>query len=350
MTGERLAVIRTIGGGAVSSAGRAPALQAGGRWFEPGTAQRRRAWKQALCPAFALPRPTQVGRYGHHGSVRGAQVRLWHGDGLVTNPRGHPETLRPLTRARPSRTSSMAATRPRRSNPPCSQRLSSNPPAVRRGQALRRNRIDEPSSIGEKRSICETVLDRCRIWSSCHRPRGEREGAKLQPTPGETGLLQERRDAGLAADPVDEERHLVEVAPVPVFAGLERADDRVRGSVACAACRLGESSQQPTWPQVRQIRRCSHLPPVRRQSSQPSTEAGSSRTAIWSRWLQTTLLTRSLERRRCGRGARGRTGRPSPLRRRRWRSVWSSRSGRRRPRTRRGHRSRAGCPCPRPRR
>ena len=36
-------------------------------------------------------------------------------------------------------------------------------------------------------------------------------------------LLQERRrwDAGLAADPVDEERDLVDVAPVPVFAGFE---------------------------------------------------------------------------------------------------------------------------------
>jgi hypothetical protein len=36
-------------------------------------------------------------------------------------------------------------------------------------------------------------------------------------------LLQERRrwDAGLAADPVDEERNVVDVAPVPVFAGFE---------------------------------------------------------------------------------------------------------------------------------
>ncbi len=52
---------------------------------------------------------------------RGARVRLWHGDGLVANPRGHPESLR--LDARPSRTTSMAATRPRRSNPPCSQHL-----------------------------------------------------------------------------------------------------------------------------------------------------------------------------------------------------------------------------------
>ena len=30
---------------------------------------------------------------------RGARVRLWHGDGLVANPRGHPETLRPDARS-----------------------------------------------------------------------------------------------------------------------------------------------------------------------------------------------------------------------------------------------------------
>src|SRR5258708_36646496 len=36
------------------------------------------------------------------------------------------------------------------------------------------------------------------------------------------------------------------------------------------ACWLGESSQQPTWPQVRQSRKCSHLLPLFRHSSQPS--------------------------------------------------------------------------------
>jgi hypothetical protein len=36
------------------------------------------------------------------------------------------------------------------------------------------------------------------------------------------------------------------------------------------ACLLGESSQQPTWPQVRQIRKCSHTLPLFRHSSQPS--------------------------------------------------------------------------------
>src|SRR5438876_5527926 len=39
----------------------------------------------------------------------------------------------------------------------------------------------------------------------------------------------------------------------------------------CAvAWRFGESSQQPTWPQVRHRRRCTHQSPVCRHSSQPS--------------------------------------------------------------------------------
>jgi len=61
------------------------------------------------------------------------------------------------------------------------------------------------------------------------------------------------------------------------------SDRMIACAVACwcaVAWRLGELSQQPTWPQLRQIRRCTHLPPSRRQSSQPSTEPGSSVTVI----------------------------------------------------------------------
>src|SRR4029453_17879810 len=36
------------------------------------------------------------------------------------------------------------------------------------------------------------------------------------------------------------------------------------------ACRCGEESQQPTCPHVRHIRKCTHLEPILRQSSQPS--------------------------------------------------------------------------------
>src|SRR5262249_49990791 len=46
-------------------------------------------------------------------------------------------------------------------------------------------------------------------------------------------LLQQRRrrDVGVAAYAVDDERDLIDVAPAPVFAGFERADDRVRRRV-----------------------------------------------------------------------------------------------------------------------
>src|SRR5262245_19784818 len=51
----------------------------------------------------------------------------------------------------------------------------------------------------------------------------------------------------------------------------------------CAvACLLGESSQQPTWPQLRQMRRCSQRLPLLRHSSHPSALGVTSLTsAIW---------------------------------------------------------------------
>src|SRR6185312_2346733 len=46
----------------------------------------------------------------------------------------------------------------------------------------------------------------------------------------------------------------------------------------CAvACLPSELSQQPMWPQVWHIRRCTHLIPSSRHSSQPATSSGSSR-------------------------------------------------------------------------
>src|ERR1700738_4548403 len=50
------------------------------------------------------------------------------------------------------------------------------------------------------------------------------------------------------------------------------------------ACLLGESSQQPTWPQVRQIRKCSHTLPLSRHSSQPSALGVTLRMPL--RWVQ----------------------------------------------------------------
>ena len=50
------------------------------------------------------------------------------------------------------------------------------------------------------------------------------------------------------------------------------------GCVLSRACweawRLGEESQQPTLPQLRQTRRCTHWAPIARQSSQPSVWSG----------------------------------------------------------------------------
>src|SRR6202012_3183105 len=55
------------------------------------------------------------------------------------------------------------------------------------------------------------------------------------------------------------------------------------------AWRLGESSQQPTWPQMRPSRRCTHSSPVFRHSSQPS--ALGVTVAIRCRCVQCLLMT-----------------------------------------------------------
>src|SRR5690348_12272275 len=58
-------------------------------------------------------------------------------------------------------------------------------------------------------------------------------------------------------------------------------------SPACAvACRFGDESQQPIFPQVMHIRRCTQLAPIFRHSSQPSIVGGRAVTSIRSRWLQ----------------------------------------------------------------
>src|SRR5262245_64538772 len=66
---------------------------------------------------------------------------------------------------------------------------------------------------------------------------------------------------------------------------------------ACAvACRFGELSQQRIRPQLVQRRRCTHQPPISRQSSQPGMSSGTSVNSIVSRWLQAggTVLGRYL--------------------------------------------------------
>src|SRR6476659_8088653 len=54
------------------------------------------------------------------------------------------------------------------------------------------------------------------------------------------------------------------------------------------AWRLGELSQQPTWPQLMHIRRCTHRSPIRRQSSQPGLLGRTSATS--SRCVQFSLM------------------------------------------------------------
>src|SRR2546430_4469039 len=59
-------------------------------------------------------------------------------------------------------------------------------------------------------------------------------------------------------------------------------------SRSCAvACLFGDESQQPIFPHVMHIRRCTQPLPIFKHSSQPSIFSGSAVTSIWSRWLQT---------------------------------------------------------------
>src|SRR5215204_3920050 len=55
------------------------------------------------------------------------------------------------------------------------------------------------------------------------------------------------------------------------------------------ACLFFEESQQPTWPQMRQSRRCTQLSPLCRHSSQPLGVFGVT-SRIWSRCVHGTLI------------------------------------------------------------
>ena len=143
------------------------------------------------------------------------------------------------------------------------------------------------------------------------RGHGHRDAARLQlaarparvhradrPPSGPRALLEELRDrprrrlppraappAGLAQPGPSRNGDLVDVAPAPVLARLDRADDRVarsRGMARSRACprscrssRCGRSS----W----HMRRCTQLIPSSRHSSQPAISSGSSRRSTVSR-------------------------------------------------------------------
>ncbi len=67
------------------------------------------------------------------------------------------------------------------------------------------------------------------------------------------------------------EHHFIDIAPAPAFRRIVAFDDRMLAPWKClVACLCGELSQQPTWPQVRQRRRCTQGEPIFKHSSQPS--------------------------------------------------------------------------------
>src|SRR3954447_6736840 len=61
-----------------------------------------------------------------------------------------------------------------------------------------------------------------------HRRGAQWPAYRSQPAPLPAGKQRRRRYSGLAVDLAVDERELVLVAPAPLFARLERADDRVR--------------------------------------------------------------------------------------------------------------------------
>src|SRR5436190_18556146 len=123
---------------------------------------------------------------------------------------------------------------------------------------------------------------------------------KASSRPRLIGSAQERRgrDSRRAMDPFEEKRDLIDVAPAPVLAGLEGADDRVRralgvlagvpvrGVVAAADVTAGE-----TDPKM-------ELPPSVDGCEDCLRTGGKwlSSTSIWSRWVQSSLIRRASRR------------------------------------------------------
>src|SRR5213078_3992630 len=61
-------------------------------------------------------------------------------------------------------------------------------------------------------------------------------------------------------------------------------------SPPCAvACLFGDESQQPIFPHVMHMRRCTQRLPIFKHSSHPAISAGRAVTSTWSRWLQIGL-------------------------------------------------------------
>ena len=92
------------------------------------------------------------------------------------------------------------------------------------------------------------------------------------------------------------EEDLVDIAPAPAFPADRSLDVGCVAWKCLVAWRLGELSQQPTWPQVRQSRRCTHCEPIFRHSSQPSALGVTSRmSAAWSAFVRHQSLPTELQ-------------------------------------------------------
>jgi len=66
------------------------------------------------------------------------------------------------------------------------------------------------------------------------------------------------------------QHQFIDVTPHPVFARLQRPDNRVfRSLKMLRGVFVLEESQQPTWPQLKHSRKCTQLSPIFRHSSQP---------------------------------------------------------------------------------
>ena len=123
----------------------------------------------------------------------------------------------------------------------------------------------------------------------CLLPSGQRELGELSARPlgrahgrGFPRTLDEAAPLVPTTKPTSSMKHQLHSSP----GSAERTMGWLASRACRLACRLGEESQQPIFAQVMHIRRCSHELPVFRHSSQPSIDAGSSITWIWSRWLQ----------------------------------------------------------------
>ena len=99
------------------------------------------------------------------------------------------------------------------------------------------------------------------------------------------GLVERPRPLRAPSDgPPQPEHQRVLVAPAPVLARLRRTDDGMAALRVVGGRVLADrDSQQPMWPQVWHMRRCTHCIPLARHSSQPATGSGTSRISTASR-------------------------------------------------------------------